>query len=296
MQILTALAFEAFLTGLVLISASRSEGHQSRLRSALLGAVEAFLDTGIFFSLSVFIAAVIALRHFGEGEYYDPSAMSTIFTFTVGPLLVIVSLHLKQLRRRVLRVGIVVILALLSHVLFWMAQETMVPATGRWVDICCPQASLLGGSMVAAFAWINLLLTALLVHQFITPTVLYYPNLFFRPRLWGKIFKGNTFRESFRSLEAERWESRRYRDSFCLPGLFFLLFPFLPPFGRRLATFSFFFTCLQLLFIFCQRSKLENCAKGEVYKENQLSFGQTLAALMWLPVFADFGDIFFCKS
>ena len=285
MQMLTALAFEAFLAGLILIEGigGDPEGPQkSRLPSAVRGIVEAFLDIGIFFSLSVFIAAAVALSHFGETGYYDPTLLSNIFNFTVGPMLVVVSLHFRQLRRRKLRVGIVVILVFLAHALLWVARRTSLKAKSLWVDTCCPPASALVGSTPGTILRVNLFLTALMVHQFVTPAVFRHPYLLFRPRLWKE--------------EKERWDSPPEKDSSFLLGLYYLIVPRFPPFRRRLAGYSFFFTCLQLLFIYSQRFKLESCAKGGVYKENQFGFGQTLAALMWLPVLADFGSILCCKS
>ena len=307
-QILTALAFEAFFTSLILIEAiwdTPEATHRFHLPSAIKGTIETFLDTAIFFSLSVFIAAVAAIGHFAEEGYYEPILLCSVFNFTVGPLVVVVSLHFTQLRRRKFRIGIVVTLVLLSFALVCVAVSSSSPnlsSFANWAAICCPELSGPGTGMSSTFAIANLSLTAFLLHQFTTPTLFYFLNLVFRPELWKKISEGNTFLNSIRSLQSERRKSRRDRRkkrsaySRCLFELYHLIIPDDQPFGWRLAIYSFVFAWSQLGFIFYQRFKLGSCAKGEVYKENQFGFGQTLAALMWLPVLADFGDILFCKS
>ena len=302
MQTLATLAFEAFFASLIFIDViwDIPEGaRRFHLPSAIKGTIETFLDTGGFPSLSVFIAAVVAIGQFSDGLYYQTTLLSSVFNFTVGPLLVVVSLHFAQLRRRKLRIGIVVALTLPSLVLFWLA----IPRDNNrfmvsWPRIYCPEGSIEDDYVVFM---VNFTLTLFLAHQFVTPTVFYSLNLVFRPQLWKMISAGDTFLNSVRSLHVERQklrQDRRKKRSACLICLFELYRFIIPddqPFGWRLAIYSFIFTWSQLGFIFYRRFKLGSCAKGGVYKENQLGFGQTLAALIWLPVLADFGDILCSK-
>ena len=303
MQTLATLVFEALFTCLALIEAiwGTPEGtHRFHLPSAIKGTIATFLDTGIFFSLSVFIASVVALGQLADGLYYQTDILSSIFNFTVGPLLVVVSLHFDQLRRRKLRIGIVVALVLLSLVLCFLAVFSGHWYFQTWPDICCP--ILQKDRFLLLVPILNVTFTVLLVHQLSTPTIFYFLNLVFRPHLWKMISEGNTFLNSITSLHAERQnlrQDRRKKRGAWLTFLFELYRIIIPndqPFGWRLAIYSFVFTWSQLVYILYRRFLIGECAKGRVYKENQFGFGQALAAFMWLPVLADLGDILCSKS
>jgi len=300
-----AYAFETIFTTLCVFATIRKDdafeyGGNFNLKSVvqihqycMQRTMETFLDAAIFFALAVNVAGLRAITR-RKQTLYASMQTANIAVFSIAPVLTILSLRYNQLRRRTWRVSLAIIATTMATVVVICGTMYGFGTLSNWFFVCY-------NPNIPSFVWVTILtLMCWLEYQVILGPACYFLTLFFRYQLWRVRSKQspNFFvrlldvNHGRRSARQQRREQRKHP---ILAQVWRVIVPDDQPFAGRLAVICYIMTCMLLGMILYIRLPMQKVA-GKHFKENELGFGQILAALMWLPVVVEYFQIAVCRS
>ena len=263
-------------------------------RRAMKETTASFLDAAIFFGLSIGVGA-IGTRYSQGFTGYELSVLKFAFLLTCSPLYIVFAFSSQTLRRRRLRRNLISLVVTLFFCTIWIA-PSMYPSIHswgstdlRWDIICSPDSFFRDMGLAPKFTMaLAFALECLRVLTWLFRVLTWLFRLVlkrYQPNWWPFIKK----------LPEKHLGNRRCLQ--CVIG-----------FGKRyifnweseetsiwvVATFGFLFTLFGGVSLALKRAKMQRIA-GKNYQESEMTYGQYLAMLIWVPVLVEYTYVASCK-
>lgn len=258
--------------------------------SATIKIMDTFLDAATFFALSVTIATFGYLSR--DLTIYERNMLHHVSLLTMGSLYVVLGFTYKTLRRRKLRCGLVTLTALMTSIMclveFYQRsiERPYTFAICRAVDTFFfrPQI-VIPASVVIIFEGIGVL--ASVATFFARRRGRNVSVEIGIPQISNWVLVGWTYLKRTGLFAQKPFTVSEHLDHLrrapgMTPGLW------------AVASFGLLVSWSSAIVIFCARGEFQMAA-GDYYEENEMGYGQILAALIWLPVLVEYAYFALCK-
>ena len=274
----------------VMVHSKRCRSRHERSRStfdthdrAMKETTSPFLDTALFFALSVSIGMAGTLAQ--KTTDYEEIVLAFVSALVAAPLYTVLAFSSRNIRRRHLRRN------LISLAVILLCLGTAIPAfidngLDRWGVICLrgdtgyATARTVVAVMIGAIAFGCELCRVVLFFIQLTRRYVFYRGSFIKispEKPWDKRFKRSYFQSVFAFVKRYIYNWTSQKSSIWV-----------------VATFSLVYTLFAGGNLVYYRLLMQSLA-GVTYMESEMTYGQYLAAFIWVPVIVEYCYHVACK-